>query len=137
MKSKLFRAGMLPYIIEGGVVKFLFMKPADIRYGGDKFQIAKGKIEDGETKEGAALREAFEELGLLPENIGEPVFLGDFLGRTSIYIVSVKDKSNFGTPHFETAETAWLSVSEFQVVGRGLHIPLVQDAVRVVHLTAK
>ena len=137
MKGKTYRAGLLPYVIEDGIVKFLFMKPADVRYGGDQFQIAKGKVEEGETSEQAALREASEELGLVETNIYRPIFLGEFLGRTSFFVVAVKDKSLFTDPHFETAETAWMSLNEYQNVGRMLHLPIVQDAARVVHLTTK
>ena len=137
MKCKLYRAGLLPYVIEDGVVKFLFMKPADSRYGGDQFQIAKGKVEEGESSEQAALREASEELGLVRTNIGSPLFLGEVLGRTSFYVVAVKDKSIFTDPHFETSETAWMSVSEYQNSGRMLHLPIVQDAARAVYLTAR
>jgi 8-oxo-dGTP pyrophosphatase MutT (NUDIX family) len=137
MKGKLYRAGLLPYVIEDGVVKFLFMKPADSRYGGDQFQIAKGKVEEGETSEQAALREASEELGLVVSNVGRPVFLGEFLGRTSFYVAPVADKRQFMEPHFETGETAWLTVSEYQNVGRLLHLPIVQDAARVVYLTTR
>lgn len=137
MKSKLYRAGLLPYIVEDGHIKFLFMKPADPRFGGDRFQIAKGKVEDGESKEEAALREASEELGLVLDNIDAPVYLGDYLGRTSFYVAAVRNKTNFNQPHFETGETAWLSVSEFQNVGRALHVPIVQIAARTAYLTVK
>lgn len=137
MKGKLYRAGLLPYVIEDGVVKFLFMKPADHRYGGDRFQIAKGKVEDGETSEQAALREASEELGLVVGNIHPPMFLGEFLGRTSFYMAAVKDKTLFTEPHFETSETEWLSLSEYQHVGRALHLSIVQDAARAVYLTTR
>lgn len=134
MKTKLFRAGLLPYIVENGEVKFLFMKPADSRYGGDRFQIAKGKIEDGETECEAAVREASEELGLVPENIEPPLYLGDFLGRTSIFLAKIKDKSQFGPPHFETCETAWLTVNQFNDIGRKLHSPIVECAADIVLL---
>lgn len=137
MKGKLYRAGLLPYVIEGGELKFLFMRPADSRYGGDQFQIAKGKVEDGETTEQAAIREASEELGLVEENIGNVIYLGQFLGRTSFYVAEVKDKSLFNAPHFETDITAWLTLTEYQQVGRQLHIPIVQDAARAVYLTAR
>lgn len=137
MKGKLYRAGLLPYVIEDGVVRFLFMKPADSRYGGEQFQIAKGKVEDGETSQQAAIREASEELGLIPSNVHPLIFLGEFLGRTSVFVAEVKDKFLFGVPHFETSETAWMTVSEYQSNGRMLHLPIVQDAARVVHLTAR
>lgn len=137
MKGKLYRAGLLPYVIENGEVKFLFMRPADARYGGDRFQIAKGKIEEGETAEEAAIREASEELGLVSDNVERLTFLGQFLGRTSFYIAAIKDKSLFNAPHFETDITEWMTLSEFQQNGRALHTPIVQDALRAIYLTAK
>lgn len=137
MKTKLYRAGLLPYIVEEGSIKFLFMKPADSRFGGDRFQIAKGKVEEGETREQAALREASEELGLVLDNIDPPIYLGEFLGRTSFFLAAVKDKDNFNQPHFETGDTAWMTLPEFQNIGRTLHVPIVQDAARVAYLTTK
>jgi 8-oxo-dGTP pyrophosphatase MutT (NUDIX family) len=128
MKSKIYRAGMLPYIVEDGVIRFLFMRPADPRFGGAEFQIAKGKVEDGENFLQAAIREASEELGLLPENCVNIMKLGDYLGRTAMFLAEVRDKHRFGVPHFETGETAWLSAGEFKTVGRSLHIPIVNDA---------
>lgn len=137
MKGKLYRAGLLPYVIEDGVIKFLFMKPSDHRYGGDRFQIAKGKVEAGETSEQAAIREASEELGLVVDNIHTPTFLGEFLGRTSVYMAAVKNKDLFVEPCSETSDTEWLTLAEYQSVGRALHLPIVQDAARTVHLTTR
>jgi ADP-ribose pyrophosphatase len=137
MKGKLYRAGLLPYVIENNEPKFLFMKPADARYGGDRYQIAKGKVEEGETSEQAAVREAMEELGLVETNISDPMFLGEYLGRTSFYMAKVFDKTLFNSPHFETSDTAWLTLAEYQDAGRQLHVPIVQDAVRTVYLTTK
>ena len=68
-KKHVFRAGTIPYVIEGGVVKMMFMRPSGPMYGGDRFQIAKGKVEDGECTMDAALREAKEELGLFIGNV--------------------------------------------------------------------
>lgn len=128
MRQKYYRAGLLPFIVEDGLVKFLLMKPADPRYGGDKFQIAKGKIESGETPLQGALREAEEELGLIVTNIKEPTFLGDFLGRTSIYFAEVIDPKLFKAPHFETSETKWMTAQEFSIHGRPLHRNIIKLA---------
>lgn len=137
MNVKIYRAGLLPYVIECGEVKFLFMKPSNPRYGGDRFQIAKGKIETGETPEVAAIREASEELGLVPTNIGPTTFLGEFLGRTSFFIAPVLDRDNFNTPCFETSETAWLSLDEFDISGRTLHLPIIRAALMEIYRTAR
>jgi hypothetical protein len=48
-KKLTFRAGTIPYIIEDGEVKMMFMRPSNSEYGGDAFQLAKGKVEDGES----------------------------------------------------------------------------------------
>lgn len=137
MKSKIFRAGLLPYRQDEDEVRFLLMRPSDSRYGGDQFQIAKGKVEDNETTEEAAIREAQEELGLVRGNLLTFEFLGEYLGRTSIFLAEIEDPDNFTDTTFETAETVWLTVTEFQTIGRSLHLPILQDALRVIYLTTK
>lgn len=132
MHGKLYRAGLLPYIVESGTVKFLLMKPSDAKYGGEEFQIAKGKIEQGETPEDAAIREAEEELGLVRSNIMNVEYLGNYLGRTSVYIAEIKDKTLFGEPCFETGDTVWMTLPEFDLVGRSLHLHILQDATRTI-----
>ena len=131
-KSAVFRAGVIPYLIEGGKIKMLFMKPSDPRYGGDTFQIAKGKIDENEDDKTAALREGKEELGLFSGNIIETIPLGNFLGRMSVYVVKVLDKDLFGDPHFETKETRWMSEGEFLREGRELHRHVIKAAIRAI-----
>jgi len=63
------RAGVIPYYIEDKDIKMMFFIPSDFRYGGDKYQIAKGRVDPWEDVETAAIREAFEELGLNKRNI--------------------------------------------------------------------
>ena len=129
-KKKIYRAGVIPYTIEDGEIHMLFMKPSDTKYGGNGFQIAKGKYEEGETAVEAAYREAGEELGLFGPNVDESTELGTFMGRTTIFIAKIKDKGMFGDPHFETAEVKWMTPEEFQREGRDLHRPVVKSAVR-------
>lgn len=132
-KKKIYRSGVLPYIIEDGEIKILFMKPSNVKYGGDAYQIGKGKHEEGETDLEAGLREAGEELGLFVGNIeGKPHNLGNFLGRTTIYVCKIKDKNMFGEPNFETESTRWMTPEEFQKEGRDLHKPVVKAAVRYI-----
>lgn len=131
-KKKTCRSGVLPYYIEEGAVKILFMRPSDPKFGGDTFQIAKGKHEDGESAEEAGLREAGEELGLFEGNIGVIHTLGKFLGRTDMFVVKVNDQDMFGDPCNETAETKWMTPEEFQTEGRDLHKPVVKAAVRFI-----
>jgi 8-oxo-dGTP pyrophosphatase MutT (NUDIX family) len=133
-KKKIERSGVLPYYIDNGQIKILFMKPSDPRYGGDKFQMAKGKHEDGESPLEAGIREASEELGLFRGNIEHTHKLGNFLGRTHVYVCQIKDPSpeQFGDPCFETAETRWMTPEEFQAEGRDLHKPVIKAAVRYI-----
>ena len=129
-KKKIDRSGCLPYIIEDDEIQILFMLPSKPKYGGDKFQIAKGKHEDGETPLETGMREAGEELGLFSGNISDTHHLGKFLGRTDFYVVKIKDKDQFGDPHFETKAVKWMTPEQFQKEGRGLHRPVVSAAVR-------
>jgi predicted NUDIX family NTP pyrophosphohydrolase len=125
-KKILYRAGMIPYVIEDGEVKMMFMKPSDTMYGGDQFQMCKGVVEEGEDNRTASLREAAEELGLRYDNILSIIELGNFLGRTAVYVSKVRDCVSFDEPHYETSATAWLTCDEFLKVGRDLHKDIVQ-----------
>jgi len=133
MKSKIYRAGLIPFIQINDNIEMMFMKPADSKYGGTKFQIAKGKVEEGETFKEAAIREAGEELGFTTLNsIGITYDLGNFLGRTQIFVVEVKNKDMFTKPHFETGNTSWMTEDQYLKLGRDLHKPIVQAAVRLI-----
>lgn len=123
-KKKILRAGFIPYYIENKNVYVMLMKPSDEKYGGDKFQLAKGRVESGETSLEAALREANEELGLKYSNIEDISYLGTFLGYTDVYYGKVIDKNDFQETTYETGETAWMTVEEFLDKGRDLHKPL-------------
>ena len=131
-KSLVYRAGTVPYIVEDGVVKMLFMRPSDPEYCGDRMQIAKGKIEDGESAFDAALREAKEETGLFLGNIIRTEEVGTFMGRTTVFVAKVKNKSMFGEPSFETSDVAWMTLDEFMEEGRELHRPVVQACYRAI-----
>lgn len=131
-KKKVYRSGVIPYIIEDNNILMLFMIPSEAKFGGEVPQIAKGKREDSETDKEAGFREASEELGLFKGNVTDSHKLGNFLGRTMIYVAKIKDKNMFGDPCFETKETVWLSPEEFQKIGRELHIPVVKAAVRYI-----
>lgn len=131
---KVHRAGLIPYIVEDGEIKLMFMKPTleVAEWSGDAFQIAKGKIEDGETAVGAAIREAHEELGLFRGNVVLTEEVGIFMGRTTVFISKVKNKDMFGLPSDETSDTTWMTEAEFLEYGRDLHKPVVQACVRLI-----
>lgn len=137
-KKIVYRAGVIPwYVDDDGVLRMLFMKPSVPKFGGDIWQIGKGKYEEGETAEEAGLREASEELGLFRGNIISLHNLGRFLGRTTFFVANIKDPKMFGEPHFETAEVKWMTPQEFQREGRGLHRPVVKAAARFIFSVEK
>lgn len=132
-KKMVYRAGMIPYLIEDGEVLMMFMKPSETLYGGDQFQLCKGVVEDDdESTRIAALREGAEELGLRSENIMSVTELGNFLGRTTVFVARVENQTNFDTPHYETDEVTWLTCDQFLKVGRELHKDIVQLAEQVI-----
>lgn len=131
-KKKVYRSGVIPYFYTDDEIYMMFMKPSNPKYGGDVFQIAKGKHEEGESALEAGLREAGEELGLFRGNVTHTHELGMFLGRTTVFIVEIKDQEAFGEPHHETGETIWMTQKEFLHAGRDLHKPVVQAAVRYI-----
>lgn len=124
---KYVRAGVVPFKIDNNEIKMLFMKPSDHQYGGDCYQIAKGKVEDGEEVEVAAFREAFEELGLIDENIITKLFFGVVLGKTNIFVAEVKSLHYFTETTFETESTNWMTLKDFEEFGRPLHKQVVRD----------
>jgi 8-oxo-dGTP pyrophosphatase MutT (NUDIX family) len=132
IKKILYRAGMIPYVIENGEVVMMFMKPSETQYGGDQFQLCKGVVEEGEDNRTAALREGAEELGLRDENIQSVTELGNFLGRTTVYIAKVKNRQDFDIPHYETDEVTWMTCNQFLKDGRELHKEIIQLAEQVI-----
>lgn len=129
-RGKINRAGVIPYYVEDGEIKMMFMKPSDPKFGGKCFQIAKGKQEDGESDKETAFREASEELGLFKGNVIDKHDLGNFLGRTRIYIAEIKDPNMFGDPDEETGAVKWMTPDEFISAGRELHRPVIKAANR-------
>jgi 8-oxo-dGTP pyrophosphatase MutT (NUDIX family) len=117
----------------------LFMRPSDKKYGGGEYQIAKGKIDEGESVEDGAFREASEELGLFIPNTTNRKNLGTFLGRMTVYIAEVIDPSpsKFGDPVSETGGVKWMTPEEFAKEGRSLHRPIIKAAVRAIESTKK
>lgn len=132
-KKLVYRAGLIPYFVnEGNEIEMMFMRPSDPDFGGDKFQIAKGKVEENEDHDEAAIREAKEELGLFIGNVIRTKEVGQFMGRTTVYVAKVKDPNAFGDPHFETSDTKWMTLEQFIETGRDLHKPVVKAAFRTI-----
>ncbi len=130
-KKLIYRAGLIPYIVEdNNNIKMMFMVPSDPDFGGPLPQISKGKVEGEETNEQAAIREAQEELGLFKGNIITINEVGNFMGRTMVYVAKIKNHSLFGEPSFETEKTMWMTLNEFIENGRELHKPVVKAAYR-------
>lgn len=128
------RAGVIPYYVENGEVFMMFMKPSNTEFGGDQFQLAKGRVEEDEDTKTAALREAREELGLFLGNVDLVDDLGVFMGRTTVFVAKIRDKDMFGSPDFETEEVAWMTEDQFTKTGRPLHLHVVQAAARRIRL---
>lgn len=131
-QKRIERGGVIPYYVDNGEVKMMFMKPSDPKHGGDDFQIAKGKIEPGEDSRTGAYREASEELGLFKGNVEKDWYLGTFLGRIHIYLAKIKDPKMFGDPMTkeEVAQTGWMTIEQFEKWGRKIHVPVVKAAFR-------
>ncbi len=131
-KKKINRGGLIPYYAKDGEIYMMFMKPSRAKYGGDSFQIAKGRQEPNEDIAQTAIREASEELGLFPGNIKHFDNIGVWLGRTTVFIAEMNDAALFGDPTTpdEVKEVKWMTLPEFMSVGRGLHKPIVQAAHR-------
>jgi 8-oxo-dGTP pyrophosphatase MutT (NUDIX family) len=136
MKKKVERGGLIPFYVNGaGEAKMMFMQPADEKYGGPEFQIAKGRLDPGENPLEATLREANEELGLRESNIKWIRKVGVFLKTHHIYIaeVNTRNDKDFDKPMYETGATKWMTEEEFISEGRKLHIPIVKRCVKTFH----
>jgi 8-oxo-dGTP pyrophosphatase MutT (NUDIX family) len=134
------RAGLIPYIKQDGIIKMLFFIPSDPAYGGDKPQIAKGRVDRNEDIKTAALREASEELGLVLDNvINTKLITKDLLsGMTAdnyefhLFASEIKDLNNFSEYGDETMETKWLTIEEFISQGRESQVELVKKTYDII-----
>ena len=134
MAKKIQRAGLVPfYVDKNDKVFMMFMMPSAEKYGGMVFQIAKGRIDEGENPFQAAVREAGEELGLRDNNIKWVKKCGVFLNTHHIYIAEVDsmDLSDYNEPCFETSQVKWLEPDEFFDIGRKLHFPIVDKCINL------
>jgi len=130
------KAGIIPYYFDpkDDQLKFVFMVSSDPAFGGPKPMISKGEVEEGEELLEAAIREGEEELGLKKSNFAEAPFLldtrtfkshfGDFEQTT--YAVEIKDKKDFGKPHYETKFCPHQTLESFLEKGRENHKDIVR-----------
>lgn len=109
LEQKQLRVGIIPYYFENSRLYIQLMIPSDIAYGGRGPQMAKGRVDVGESTLAAATREGGEELGLKQSNIKSISHLKAFniTGLTvnyvlEVYLVEVKNKKDFNKPHYET-----------------------------------
>lgn len=123
------RGGVIPYYIKDGEILMMFMKPSDKNYGGENFQIAKGKLEKGETPIEGAFREAKEELGLFGPNVEHSNPLGRF-GKIHLFLAKIKDPNMFGDTTDETGAVIWWTPEQFQAEGRSWQKPIIKAAIR-------
>ena len=124
------RAGVIPYIVENGTVKMMFMQATKNPEAG--WQIAKGGVEKDETTRVGALREASEELGLFEPNCSTVTNIGSF-GGLSLFIAEVVDVDHFGDPlEAEVCAVSWLTLEEFQQGGRMSQKHIVKQAFNLI-----
>lgn len=134
--QNIFRAGIIPYVYDAnGTIRYMFMKPSDPKFGGPDWQIAKGRVENDDDNLTTALREGAEELGLKESNILDVTEIGVFLGRTCVFICHVRDQNDFDQFHYETGDVIWLTLEEFDQIGRDIHLPIVQAADYYIRIT--
>lgn len=128
------KAGIIPYYIDkDGTPVMMFMIPSNPTFGGNLFQIGKGRIEPGEDLQQTAVREAEEELGLKQENIKQIKSLGtntitglDETYLLTVFVAEINNLENFNQPHYETGKRDWLTLKQFTTLGRQNQLPIVQ-----------
>lgn len=113
------KAGMIPYFVENGEIHVCLFVSNDAQYGGDKPQIAKGHIDEGETWLDAAFREVEEETGIkiLDENIVDIscLYAGAFRGQVSKYgfiVAGVEIDRKIDTSIGDEGEGIWMRLPE-------------------------
>ena len=133
MNKNELKGGIIPvFVNEDEKIIMLFMKPSNGKFGGKKFQIAKGRVEENENTLEGAIRETQEELGLRKNNIVKIKKCGVF-GNMHIYGALVKNYENkfYDETTHETAETAWMELEDFLETGRDDHKHIVRKCFNI------
>lgn len=136
-RIKEYKAGLIPYYEDDdGDIVMLFMISSDPKFGGSRPMPSKGGVDKGETAKEAAIREAFEELGLEPSNIEHVKFVkSESYGYVNIeqqqvdvtvewYYGRMKNPTQLVAHGYETSKVVRMTADEYakrgRVVDRGL-----------------
>lgn len=153
--GRVLKAGVVPFV--GRAERFYLMKPVarHANLAAPAFQLCKGTrmqhvegrwrdLREEETPAGreellaaTALREGIEELGLRLENITALFELGPYIFSSAktgnqrqmwLFAAQVKDEKDFLAEVADTtAARQWLTLAEFEQVGRVDHRPILRD----------
>ncbi len=114
------RAGVYPvYTNEEGQTFVHMMIPSDPRFGGLLPQMGKGGIDEGESAEDAAMREGYEELGLISNNVARITQLTTSVRigkkekyQLTVFVAEVKDPDNFDPYGWESGWAGWIELEK-------------------------
>lgn len=110
------------------------MRPSNATYGGSSYQFCKGRIEDDETSIVAAVREATEELGIVPWMASSKTeFVSRIMNSTCDLFVCEYNFMSSPASREETIHTAFLSEKEFMAIGRDWQKPICQMVVKFIN----
>ena len=138
------RAGLIPFIKgDDGQLHYLMMVSSDPKFGGPRPMISKGKIEPGESKLEAAVREAEEELGFKARNArgqmlgvaDERVTLYSGSYELAVFGVEIMDRYDFDKWCDETEFTTWMTLESFKLKGRKDHVKYVERLEEIVRIS--
>lgn len=124
-RSLKFKAGVIPFVRENGIIRGLFVISSDPKFGGTDPAIIKGGPDEGETPRETALREMTEEVGI-PQSLvadAEEIFVGEIKGllasyKMHVFAVELKSKPDVHVDGVEIASAVWMSIEEFMIKGR-------------------
>ena len=136
MKVKV-KAGIIPWVREEDDIRMLFVTSSDPRFNGPDPAIIKGSVDKGETPKQAALRECLEEVGISADKfkglykLPEREVAGQFKSyKLVVFAGELKKRPKLKFNDKEIGRADWLTLEEFQRVGRETHEPFANDLVR-------